>query len=159
MAELLARNRGYGDTDRPDAGQRADLQKLHYAFVLRNLRDGWTLDQRKIYFHWLDDARKKSGGASYQGFLNNIEKEAFDNATDAERLAIEAAGLRKPYQIKELPKPQGPGRDWTLDELGRVRRTQAARAAISRTARRCSPPPAASSAIASTARAAPPGRT
>ena len=44
---------------------------------------------------WLSDARKSSGGASYQGFLNQIEKEAFDNSNEAERLAIEAAGLRK----------------------------------------------------------------
>ena len=95
----------------------ADLQKLHYAFVLRNLREGWTPEQRKFYFSWLNDARKNSGGASFQGFFNNIEKDAFDNATDAERLAIEAAGLRKPFQMKELPKPTGPGRDWKLDEL------------------------------------------
>src|SRR5262249_51457573 len=33
------------------------------------------------------------------------------------RLAIEAARLRKPFQVKALPQPVGPGRDWTLDEL------------------------------------------
>lgn len=117
MEELLNRNRGYGDTIAKLIANGADLQKLHYLFVLRNLRDGWTMDERKFFFQWLGDARKHSGGASYQGFLNNIEKEAFDNATDAERLAIEAAGLRKPFQMKELPKPKGPGRDWKLNEL------------------------------------------
>jgi putative heme-binding domain-containing protein len=117
MDDLLARNQGYGSTVAKVMTNGADLQKLHYLFVLRNLREGWTLDQRKFYFQWLSDARKSSGGASYQGFLNNIEKEAFDNATDAERLAIEAAGLRKPFKMKELPKPKGPGRDWKLDEL------------------------------------------
>jgi putative heme-binding domain-containing protein len=94
-----------------------DLQKLHYAFVLRNVRDGWTAEQRQVYFRYLGEARQKSGGASYQGFVNNIEKDAFDNATDAERLAIEAAGLRKPFKPKELPKPKGPGRDWALAAL------------------------------------------
>jgi putative heme-binding domain-containing protein len=117
LDELLARNRGYGDTIARTLANGADLQKLHYLFVLRNLRDGWTWEQRKFYFEWLNDARKHSGGASYQGFLNNIEKEAFENATEAERLAIEAAGLRKPFQMKELPKPKGPGRDWKLDAL------------------------------------------
>ncbi|HTU89522.1 MAG TPA: c-type cytochrome [Gemmataceae bacterium] len=115
--ELLARNRGYGDVIARMLANRADQQKLHYLFVLRNLRDGWTWEQRKFYFQQLNDARKHSGGASYQGFLNNIEKEAFDNASDSERLAIEAAGLRKPFQMKELPKPKGPGRDWKLDAL------------------------------------------
>jgi putative heme-binding domain-containing protein len=117
MDELLARNRRYGVTVAKTLANGADLQKLHYLFVLRNLRDGWTMEQRKFYFQWLNDARKYSGGVSYQGFLNNIEKEAFDNASDAERLAIDAAGLRKPFKMKELPKPKGPGRDWKLDTL------------------------------------------
>jgi putative heme-binding domain-containing protein len=119
MEELLARNRGYGDTIARLLANGADLQKLHYLFVLRNLRDGWTMEQRKFYFQWIADARLHSGGASYQGFLNNIEREAFDNASDAERLAIEAAGLRKPFKMKELPKAKGPGRDWKLNELVR----------------------------------------
>jgi putative heme-binding domain-containing protein len=117
MAELLARNPGYGGTVAALLANGVDLQKLHYAFVLRNLRKGWTLDERKYYFGWLSEARKRTGGASYQGFINNIEKEAFDNATDTERLAIEAAGLRKPFQVKALPKPQGPGHEWKVDDL------------------------------------------
>jgi putative heme-binding domain-containing protein len=117
MDELLARNQGYGGTIAKILANGADLQKLHYLFVLRNVREGWTMDQRKFYFTWLNDARKHSGGASYQGFLNNIEADAFENASEAERLAIEAAGLRKPFQMKALPKPKGPGRDWKLSEL------------------------------------------
>ena len=42
---------------------------------------------------------------------------AFENASESERLAIEAAGLRKPFKLKELPKPKGPGHDWKLDAL------------------------------------------
>jgi putative heme-binding domain-containing protein len=117
MDELLSRNRGYGDTIARMLANGADLQKLHYLFVLRNMREGWTMDERKFYFQWLGEARLHSGGASYQGFLNNIEKEALINATDTERLAIEAAGLLKPYKPKQLPKAKGPGRDWKLDEL------------------------------------------
>ncbi len=117
MAELLARNRGYGKPIARMLSNTPDAQKLHYAFVLRNLREGWTPQQRRFYFQWLREIRQRSGGASYQGFINNIEKDAFENASDVERLAIEAAGLRKPFQVKELPKPQGPGRDWKLDEL------------------------------------------
>jgi putative heme-binding domain-containing protein len=117
MEDLLARNRGYGDTIAKMLANGADPQKLHYILVLRNLRDGWTWEQRKFYFEWLNGARKRSGGASYQGFLNNIEKDAFENSSESERLAIEAAGLRKPFKMKELPKPKGPGHDWKLDAL------------------------------------------
>jgi putative heme-binding domain-containing protein len=119
MEELLARNQGYGGTIAQILANAPDLQKLHYLLVLRNVRQGWTLEQRKVYFHWLNDMHKKSGGASYQNFLKNIEQEAFDNATDADRLAIEAAGLRKPFKPRELPRPEGPGKEWKLDALVR----------------------------------------
>jgi putative heme-binding domain-containing protein len=117
MEELLARNRGYGGNISKMLANAPDLQKLHYAFVLRNVKQGWTLDHWKVYFAFLAEARTKSGGASYQGFINNMEADAFANATDADRLAIEAAGLRKPFQPKELPKPIGPGREWTVADL------------------------------------------
>jgi putative heme-binding domain-containing protein len=115
--ELLARNRGYGGPIAQMLANGVDLQKFHYAFVLRNVKEGWTLDQRKFFFNFLADARTKSGGASYQGFVNNLEKDAFDNATDVDRLAIEAAGLRKPFKPKALPTAVGPGREWKLDDL------------------------------------------
>ncbi|MBL8800122.1 MAG: heme-binding protein, partial [Planctomycetia bacterium] len=117
IAELLARNKGYGAPIAQMLANSADLQKYHLAFALRNLKEGWTMDQRKDYFKFVNSLRGKSGGSSYQGFINNMEKDAFDNCTDLERLTIEAAGLRKPFKVKELPKPQGPGRDWKLEDL------------------------------------------
>jgi putative heme-binding domain-containing protein len=117
-AELLARNPGYGGSIAKMLASRPDLQKLHYAFVLRNAKQGWTLDQRRFYFQWLRDARQKwSGGASFQGFLNNMDNDAFENASEQERLAVEATGARQPFRAKELPRPQGPGHAWTVDEL------------------------------------------
>jgi putative heme-binding domain-containing protein len=94
-----------------------DQQQYHYAFHLRNLKTGWTLEDRKTYFNWFNKARTWSGGASYQKFLTNIDNEAFANCTDAERLAIEASGIRKPYVIPELPKAKGPGKEYTVDEV------------------------------------------
>lgn len=114
---LLARNRGYGGTISQVMANRPDAQKIHYLFALRNLRDHWAIADRKAYFIALNEARTKSGGASYQGFLNNIEKDAYENAKDTDRLAIEALGLRKPVKIKTLPKPSGPGKTWSLGEL------------------------------------------
>jgi putative heme-binding domain-containing protein len=119
VKEVLARNPGYGNGIAKMLANAPDLQKLYYLFVLRNSHEPWTVDQRKAYFSVLGEMRQKSGGASYQGFLTNIEKDAFDNAPDADRLVIEASGLRKPYVVRELPKPEGPGRDWKLDELVR----------------------------------------
>ena len=117
MSELLARNPGYGGTIAKMLANRPEATNIHYAFVLRNLKEGWTLDQRKAYFRWLDKARTWTGGASYLGFINNIDKDAYENASDVERLAVEASGARKPTPVKELPKPKGPGHEWVLSEL------------------------------------------
>ena len=117
MTDLLARNKGYGATVASVLKNSADPQKFHYAFVLRNARAGWTMDLRKAFFTFLNELRTKSGGSSFQGFINNLEKDAFDNATDAERLAIEALGLRKPFVAKQLPKAKGPGKDYSIEEI------------------------------------------
>lgn len=117
LDELLLRNRGYGGTVANLLKNSADQQKLAYLFTLRNATVGWNLDRWRTYYGFLAEARSKSGGASYQGFLNNIEKEAFANATDSDRLAIEAAKLRPAFKPKELPKPLGPGREWTTADL------------------------------------------
>ncbi|TXT27881.1 MAG: heme-binding domain-containing protein [Planctomycetota bacterium] len=115
--ELLSRNKGYGGTIAAMLANQPDQQQYHYAFHLRNLKTGWTLDDRKTYFAWFEKARTWSGGASYPKFLINIDKDAFANCTDTERLAIEASGVRKPYVIPELPKAKGPGKDYTVDEV------------------------------------------
>jgi putative heme-binding domain-containing protein len=120
---LLARNRQYGGPITSMLGNHPDLMQIHYAFVLRNMKDGWTLAQRKAYFEWFERASKWSGGASFQGFLRNIDRDAYENASEMERLAIEAFGARKPYQAAALPKPKGPGRQWTVAELMHIAQT------------------------------------
>ncbi|MBN9119101.1 MAG: c-type cytochrome [Planctomycetes bacterium] len=117
LDELILRNRGYGGTVANLIKNAADQQKLSYFFTLRNATVGWNLDRWKAYYAFLKEAQTKSGGASFQGFLKNIEKDAFANATDAERLAIEASGLRPAYKAPVLPKPVGPGKEWTTADL------------------------------------------
>lgn len=117
MKDLLARNRGYGGAIAASVEKAPDQYQIWYAFCLRNLKEGWTMDQRKIYFSWFERAHTWAGGASFHGFLRNIEREAFENASEKERLLIEASGARKPYSLPEIPKPSGPGKDWTLDEV------------------------------------------
>ncbi len=137
MAELLARNPGYGGSIARMIATRPDAQKLHYGFVLRNATAGWTLDLRKEYFGFLRRAHEWSGGASFQGFLNNIDKDAWENATDSERLALEATGVRAAYKAPTLPKPHGPGRAWSKDEIPRPCRGEAGnRVETLRTAKR-----------------------
>lgn len=117
MGLLLERNKGYGGPIAAMLANQPDHMKMHCAFALRELKAGWTMDLRKQYFAFFDHAQSWSGGASFKGFLRNIDREAFEGATEAERLAIEAAGARKPFKMPDLPKPQGPGQDWTVESV------------------------------------------
>lgn len=124
MSDLLARNPGYGGSIASMLENHPESQKVHYAFALRNLRKHWTLDERVFYFTWLRDQHQKRGGASFGKFLDNIAQEAYENATDVERLAAEAAGAREPFKIPELPKAEGPGQDYSLADLLELSKTR-----------------------------------
>ncbi|MCP4194254.1 MAG: c-type cytochrome [Planctomycetaceae bacterium] len=117
MKKLLARNPGYGGTIAKMMANHPELQKLQYVFMLRNMRYGWTLEERKQYFDWLERAKKKSGGASYGGFIENIRKEAMANLSEDERAALVAKSPPKPIPAEELPKAQGPGQSWTISDV------------------------------------------
>ncbi|MCA8985226.1 MAG: c-type cytochrome [Planctomycetaceae bacterium] len=115
--QLLARNLGYGRAIAGMLANQPDLQQVHYAFVLRNLKAGWSLQDRKDYFNWFNTAGTWSGGNSYRKFLQNISEEAFENATERERVYVEASGVRQPFRVPELPRPEGPGQSWTMEEV------------------------------------------
>ncbi|HZN34423.1 MAG TPA: c-type cytochrome [Pirellulaceae bacterium] len=115
--EVLARNQGYGRSIASMLANQPDLQQIHYAFTIRNLKAGWTPDLRKDYFQWFTKAHGWSGGNSFQKFLTNIDSDAFANCTDVERLTLEALGARQPYVPPPLPKAAGPGHAWTIEEV------------------------------------------
>ena len=122
--EVAARNKQFGGSIEAMNKNAPDLQQYHYAFVLRNLKTGCTPETRKAYFSWFGKAHSWAGGASYQKFLTNIENSAFELVPEAERIVLEASGARKPYKAPELPKPVGPGKDYSLDELVSLSTTQ-----------------------------------
>lgn len=117
LSELIARNRGYGGAIAAMLANQPDAQQMHYAFVLRNAKTGWSVPLRERYFRWFEKARSWSGGASFQGFLTNIDRDAFENATEAERLAVEAFGARQPFVMTARPEPIGPGKEWSVDAI------------------------------------------
>ena len=117
IPEVLARNSGYGGTIANMLANMPNLNQTHYAYVLRNMKYGWTIEQRRQYLDWFARASKKSGGASFGGFLKNIKDEFLANATEAERKALESSIAAAAPKEVDLPKPKGPGKEWTLEEL------------------------------------------
>lgn len=115
-SDLIQRNDRYGSSIKNMLKSYPPVQKISWAFMLRNLRFGWTLDQRKKYHQFINDVSKYSGGASFRGNLKNIRKTSLKNCSEAERRAlakITGEKLEKPKKFKVSP-PKGPGKLWDL---------------------------------------------
>lgn len=126
LQSLIARNSGYGGAIQQMMANQPNRQNIHFAFALRNVRYGWTLEQRRQYFSWFPEAARSKGGASFQGFLQNIRKEALANCSPGERQALaDLTGekLEAPSLPEKLPEPKGPGQEWKLEQLAQMART------------------------------------
>jgi len=123
--ELAGRNAGYGGTVKRILANHPPSREIGYALALRNLRTGWTIEDRRAFFEFLNEAAKSSGGSSFPGFMRNIRDEALANCLDAERVALQdlTGENYDPVPDFEIKKIVGPGREWTLAEA----RSQATR--------------------------------
>lgn len=121
-SSLLTRNKRYGGTIQKMIENHPPSRQINFALMLRNLRNGWTIDQRRQYFQFLNKVAKFYGGASYAGFLTNIREEALANCTNKERAALaDITGENfNPVPDFKITPPQGPGRKWTVDSASKV---------------------------------------
>jgi putative heme-binding domain-containing protein len=97
----------------------AQEDQIHYAFALRDVKEGWSETNRLAYFKWFFDVASARGGASFGGFLSNIRNVALGNLDEAQRTSLgEFAGA--------MPAPKDPLADltprsvvqqWTVDTL------------------------------------------
>ena len=111
---LLRRNDTYGSVILKAAAAHPQQQQVHYALALRTAQRGWSDDLRARYFRWFDSARAMAGGHSFTGFLDRIRDDALDtlDADERARYARTDDGLPD-----DLPRPEGPGRQWTTAEV------------------------------------------
>ena len=117
IPELLKRNNAYREAISESYAHPPDRQQTWYAWCLRVAEVGWTRDLRADYFRWFAKSQNWSGGYSFRKFLENIENEAWEKTPENERLLLEAAGARTPFRVAELPQAEGPGQDWTLENV------------------------------------------
>ena len=92
-------------------------EQIHYLLCLRNLKVGWSVEQRRTYFESFRTVASHRGGHSFTGFLKNIHKEAADSLDDAT-----AQALGDLVKAPPAPAPvEGPARKlvkkWQVDEL------------------------------------------
>ena len=120
--ELVTRNGRYGGPIKKMMDNPAPTREIGYAFMLRNVRYGWTMKQRRAYITFLNEAAKFPGGASFAGFLKNLRSDSLQNASDAERAALaDLTGEELTPELGfEVTPPKGPGQAWTMETAMKV---------------------------------------
>src|SRR5205085_11358771 len=86
---------------------------------LRNLKSGWTPDQRRTYFAWFSKAAGYKGGYSFAGFVNNIKKEAVATLSDEEKTSLKPILEASPKVDNPWmnAKPRPLVKNWTTDKI------------------------------------------
>ena len=120
-ATLASRNDNYGSPIRRMLANPPPTEGLHYADALRSA-SGWTIDERRRYFAFLNKARRFPGGASYPGFIERFRRRMIDELGVDERAELQPtlrAWFLSDPKIKVTP-PKGPAREWTLAEAEKL---------------------------------------
>ncbi len=114
--KVITRNERYGGTVAAMLKNMPPARKIHLLLVLRNVKEGWTLPQRKKYFNMFVDASRHPGGNSYAGFLSQIRDDAWATCTPAEKIVLGDFVGRplgaEPFVVKPA---KGPMRNWTKE--------------------------------------------
>jgi len=110
-------------------------EQIHYIMSLRNLKSGWTLDQRAAYFGWFngdgkivrhspetlnwfkDVGRDYSDGASFPKFIANIRKAATAALSDGERAELASVITGAPVTPKPPVAPRQFVKEWKMEDL------------------------------------------
>jgi len=62
-------------------------EQVHTAYALRAIRNGWTKEQRDRMVGWFDRGWELEGGASFEGYVNNIWEETLTLLPEDEKAA------------------------------------------------------------------------
>ena len=115
--ELLLRSEGYAKGVLDAQSSKPNRQQIAFAYALREATAGWSPELYKQYFRWFNTARTFEGGNSLRGFIENMRKDALTRVPAALKTELDSISGELTTTPMELPKPKGPGRAWTTDEL------------------------------------------
>ena len=86
----------------PSGDENQQLQ-IHYVYALREIKQGWTPEQKRTLVAWFQKAREWRGGASFSGFINRLFESSLEFFDKQEREAAYAAVPEyAPVEDKEL---------------------------------------------------------
>lgn len=118
-AELATRNAVYGDVIDKMMANMTPMGQLAIANALRTVKSGWTIDQRRTLFTFLGEARGRSGGASYDGYVLKMVDLAWATCSDDEKRELEflVGRVRAPKNKFRSKPPKGPGQNWQVSDI------------------------------------------
>ncbi|GAA5496032.1 hypothetical protein Rhal01_02213 [Rubritalea halochordaticola] len=110
---LIKGNDRYGKDFEKMLANQPNAKGIQFALILMSAEQGWNQATTTRYFQWLYEAELRDGGASYKGFIKNIQKEALKRFSPELQQSI--AKLPRPKAKKEpVYVAKGPGQAWTL---------------------------------------------
>jgi putative heme-binding domain-containing protein len=94
-------------------------EKFHYLFLLRNVKAGWSLEDRRAYFEWLGRASREFHGANTLPIaLKFIREEATATLAPAEHDPLLETLATFGQSLEAAPSVVRPFvKDWTMAEL------------------------------------------
>lgn len=101
------------------AAAQTQQDQMFYAFVLRNVKDGWSKQQRLAYFSWIGLAESSyRGGNSFKKFCQQIRNDAVAKLTEAEKAEFKdaIAGSEK-VDVVGLETTRQFMHNWQMDDL------------------------------------------
>jgi putative heme-binding domain-containing protein len=97
---------------------RVQEEQMHYAFVLRVARQGWTASDREAYFRWFGGFSDYHGDIGFPLFLRNVRSDALKTLSPEERKALQPlleTQFRK--DITVFQRTTEVVKAWTLQDL------------------------------------------
>jgi putative heme-binding domain-containing protein len=99
-------------------------QQVHYFYCLRLLKDDWTANEKARLLNWFEGTKTWSGGASYNGFLENILRDAAPIFTAGDMAELIARAEKLPRAtgvlLRTLPEKQLPPISQLTELYGRL---------------------------------------
>jgi putative heme-binding domain-containing protein len=114
--DIMKRNGGYGGAVLRTMDSAINVINIHYLFCLKDVTEGWTLPERKVYLGELKELLTKQGGNMFKGYINKIRESAIASVPEKDRPGLQyLMGDIKTFDLAKLPKATGPGQTWTVE--------------------------------------------
>lgn len=103
------------------AWSKTHEERIDYLFMLRNVRNGWTNKNRRLYFETLRHVEQTVvGGDGMPGFLKRIREEAVKTLTESERTELEDVIESSSESEPRLPSTRPIVREWKVEEIDEI---------------------------------------